>query len=501
MAMGMIPKSKWLTNMEYDTFLQRVNTSLQSHKNTTDSQFGEAVMYIRHLDNMTNGRDEFFKLVDTSLSQFPTCKWLTIDEYNDMLQKMNKSMQSYNRTDNIVYEEAAMIVKKLSDATHSKEEFIQMIERQLTKLNDQKKPAEQKHIDWFNAKRADFQRILSKVKSRKEVDLSFRESLEAKGISNGLEILQNLLALKPNEINDSTVGQLIRVKKSINELKFEMQKPKTSTTVTSKNEEIFDREVLSLCLYDISVVLKLYLFGSGGSSKVIHTHWANLLAKSRQIYVKLSDWLKLFHSRQDHCFSGRAQSFLLSLSGLTTELEKAIEVSNTSNSQDGLVLPPIPDSATTGRVDSRVICLLAITEDLLRCEGPQRTSGTIETKRRRLVEESVSQFHIAIAGAEATSTGAFTDTSLRELQALLVDVPNAWFGSTSASAVSASTTANATNMNVSTTVGMGVRESRSGNSNIISTKKRTKRPVGVVAEITARPDRERLLIRYQISSL
>merc|ERR1719329_1484974 len=106
---------------------------------------------------MTNGRDEFFKLVDTSLSQFPTCKWLTIDEYNDMLQKMNKSMQSYNRTDNIVYEEAAMIVKKLSDATHSKEEFIQMIERQLTKLNDQKKPAEQKHIDWFNAKRADFQ--------------------------------------------------------------------------------------------------------------------------------------------------------------------------------------------------------------------------------------------------------------------------------------------------------------------------------------------------------
>lgn len=233
----MIPKSKWLTNSEYDTFLQRVNTSLSSfNKDTTESQFGEAVIYIRNIDNITKSRDEFFKLVDTSLSQFPTCKWLTIDEYNDLLQKINKSMQAYNRTENIVYEDAAMTMNKISDATGSKEEFTQKIERQLAKLSDhaqmEKKLKEQTLIDWFNSKRGDFERILSKVRSRKELDISFRESLEAKGINTGLDILHNLLALNSNEINYTTVGQLIRVKKAINELKFEMQKQRLPTSTT-----------------------------------------------------------------------------------------------------------------------------------------------------------------------------------------------------------------------------------------------------------------------------
>ena len=269
MAMGMMLKSKWLTNVEYDEFRLRVDKELQAHKKTTASQLEEATAYIRNIDTIANGRDEFFELVETSLSQFPTCKYLSLEEYNLLLQKINRGMQAYNKSTTISYKEAAISVQRIVEATLSKDEFLQMLDKQLAKLNNHELTEEKSRllIEWFNSKRGDFERILNKIRIRKDQDPAFKESLVSKGIAQRLEMLERMLKLSPNEVNFSSVPHLVKIKKIIPELKYEMiQKPR---------DEVEDQlDIFCLCLYDIGVFLKFYLFEAMDDSSL--AHWKHL---------------------------------------------------------------------------------------------------------------------------------------------------------------------------------------------------------------------------------
>ena len=153
-------------------------------------------------------------------------------DYAMLLSRINTAICQFNNSSDQT-EQAQQFIAKVDEISSSRSQFFDNIEKRLSKLLD----PNQTLINWFISKRGTLEVVLNKIKVRKEADPDYLKKYSNE-FSEGLELTEKLLAMGDEDLSSLHIGDILKIKKSILELRSTAESTSSSRSTAATSESV-----------------------------------------------------------------------------------------------------------------------------------------------------------------------------------------------------------------------------------------------------------------------